>query len=211
MPWRLAHSLVELRDEINDLAPGRSRLSDGTLGDPAHAARASRHNPNAAGVVCALDLTHDPANGCDIHAIARRIVRVPHPNLEYVISDDEVAKRKTGFRWEPYRPGDPLRNKHTKHAHFAVGVGPDSDPRPPYDDMTPWLPGLGSDAPQEDDEMLAALSHVAQTYRAIVGREPDPSGHKHWAKQFADAERAGNLDAGVVLHKSLVDALRANG
>lgn len=143
MTWRLARSLETLRAEVNGYAPKRSKASDGTIGDPAHASRASRHNENRYHVVTAVDITHDPAGGCDIHAIARRLVRVPHPELEYVISDGEVAKRRNKFRWEPYRG----TNAHRKHAHFAVGTGPDNDPLPPYDSTLSW----GVSLPPEDD------------------------------------------------------------
>ena len=145
MAWRLAKSLETLRAEVNGFAPKRSKRSDGTLGDPAHASRASRHNPNRYQVVTALDLTHDPAGGFDAHGFARRHVRDPHPELEYVISNREVAKRRNGFRWEPYRG----TNGHTLHAHFAVGTGPDSDPLPPYDSTLSW----GVSLPPEDDDM----------------------------------------------------------
>lgn len=134
MAWRLARSLETLRAEVNAFAPNRSKISDGTLGDPAHASRDSRHNPNRFGVVTALDLTHDPVGGFDAHAFARGHVKDPHPELAYVISNAQVAKRSTGFRWEPYTG----LNKHEHHAHFGVGVGPDSDPLPPYDSLLPW-------------------------------------------------------------------------
>jgi hypothetical protein len=149
MGWRLAKSLVTLRDEVNAWAPNRSKVSDGTLGDPSHATRASRHNPNDAGVVCGMDITHDPAGGCDIHALARRLVLDPHPELEYVISDAEVAKRRNGFQWERYYGA----NEHRHHAHFGVGVGPDSEPRPPYDSTTPWGVCEGEDMPLSDEDL----------------------------------------------------------
>lgn len=58
--WRLARSLDVLRAEIWQVAPGTTVW---TIGDARHRATASDHNPNRAGVVCALDLTHDPASG----------------------------------------------------------------------------------------------------------------------------------------------------
>ncbi len=134
MAWRLADSLSQLRSEINTLAPHRSTVSDGTIGDQAHASRASRHNPNGAGVVCALDVTDDPAGGCPIHVIAEQVRSHPHPNLAYIISNGRVAGRSTGWQWHAYTGS----NKHTRHAHFAVGAGPDSAPGTPYDDTTPW-------------------------------------------------------------------------
>lgn len=139
MAWRLAKSLVTLRAELDAFAPHRNKASDGTIGNQEHAARASRHNPNGAGVVTALDITHDPAGGCDIHAICRQqIVVHPHPDLEYVISNRMVAARDHGWTWRPYSGKD----DHTHHAHFGVGRGPDSNPVGPYDDTTPW--GIGT-------------------------------------------------------------------
>ena len=62
--WRAAHSLTTLLAQVNKAHPGRSKKSDGVIGDKAHAATASDHNP-VAGVVHALDLTNDPAKGLD--------------------------------------------------------------------------------------------------------------------------------------------------
>lgn len=130
---RLAKSLVTLRNEINALAPNRSKVSDGWIGDAAHRSRASRHNPNRYGVVTALDITNDPANGCPIHEIADRVRRNPHPQLRYLISNGRIASRPS-WTWRTYRGS----NRHDRHVHFAVGVGPDSNPQPPYDSTRPW-------------------------------------------------------------------------
>lgn len=164
MAWRLAHSLATLRAEVDAWAPGRSKASDGTIGDTAHGSRNSRHNPNRQQVVTALDLTHDPDSGCDIHSLARRLVQDPHPELEYVISNGEIAKRRTGFRWERYTGS----NKHTLHAHFAVGSGPDSAPEPPYDSTRPW----GVDAlltPQEADMTVPGWAKKAWEWATSHG------------------------------------------
>lgn len=131
---RLAWSLVTLRNEANALAPKRSKASDGWLGDAAHQSRASRHNPNAEGVVTALDLTHDPRGGFDAHAAAERLRRDPHPELAYLISRGRFAGRSTGWRWHVYTGS----NQHNAHIHVAVGVGPDADPERPYDSRSTW-------------------------------------------------------------------------
>ncbi len=43
MSWRLAKSLVSLRNELNTAYGGRSKVSDGSIGDLAHSSRVSDH------------------------------------------------------------------------------------------------------------------------------------------------------------------------
>jgi hypothetical protein len=173
---RRARSLDVLVAEVNTAAPHRSKTlgPDGWLGDQSHQGRSSRHNPNNAGVVCGQDITHDPAGGCDIHAIARALVaryRAAYvagaratdeyrahglnPDLEYVISNRKTAGRSNGWVWKAYTGANP----HDKHAHFGVGRGPDSEPTAPYDDTDPW--GI-TPATQEDDDMPTAKEIAAE-------------------------------------------------
>jgi hypothetical protein len=161
--WRLAGSLVVLRDQINAHAPQRSRASDGTIGDAAHASRCSRHNPNDFGVVTALDITHDPARGCDIHAIADHIRRNPHPELSYLISLGRIAGRSTGWAWHRYTGSNP----HNIHVHFGVGQGSDCEARPPYDSPAPWNIGLWIPPPEEDWFTMATEADL----RRIIAEE----------------------------------------
>ena len=171
--WRLAKSLEVLGREVDSFAPRRKKFNDGTIGDAAHAARASRHNPNNAGVVCARDITHDPEGGMDVHALARRLVKNPHPDLAYVISNRQGAYRSEGFKWRAYGGSHP----HDMHAHFAVGTGPDSEPRPPYDDLTPW--GV------KEDDM------TAEEVRQIVKEELESYTETVWDEgQVREAQKA---------------------
>lgn len=112
--WRLAKSLETLRSQVNAAYPNRSKASDGTIGDAAHAASASDHNPNPNGVVTALDLTHDPANGFDAHALAEHLRTHRHPSLRYVISNARIAGAWTNWGWQP-------SSGHTQHVHISVG------------------------------------------------------------------------------------------
>lgn len=137
MAWRLANSLVTLRDEVNAKYPNRSKVSDGTIGDSAHAASASDHNPNSSGVVTALDLTHDPANGFHAHALADDLVANRHPNLKYIISNNRIAGPWIDWNWGYYDGMNP----HDKHIHMSVGKGNDGKSVQPYDDTTKWLKG----------------------------------------------------------------------
>lgn len=134
MAWRLAYSLDTLRTQVNVAWPNRSKVSDGTIGDPAHAATASDHNPNAVGVVCALDLTHDPAHGFDAHAVADNLRVNRHPDLKYIISNRRIATALTGWQWVKYNGVNP----HDKHIHISVGRGPDGKSVQPYDDRIKW-------------------------------------------------------------------------
>lgn len=156
MGWRLANSLVRLRDQINAAYPNRAKASDGTIGDAAHAAGASDHNPNAAGVVCAMDITNSPQTGFDVHALADRLRVNRHPDLKYIISNGRIAGAWTGWAWAPYNGS----NRHDKHAHFSVGRGNDGQSTPPYDDTNDWAIG-GSVAPpkggKSNDEVASEV------------------------------------------------------
>lgn len=131
---RLANSLARFRDQVNAAYPNRSKASDGWIGDAAHRASASDHNPNGADVVCALDLTHDPANGFDAHAMADRLRVHRHPDLKYIISNRRICGAWTNWQWQPYYGSNP----HSSHVHFSVGRGDDGQSQQPYDNTTDW-------------------------------------------------------------------------
>lgn len=155
MSWRLAKSLAVLLAEANAVAPHRSKRYDGTIGDAAHQARNSRHNPYR-GVVTALDLTHDPANGLDCADLFTFLRTFPHPNLEYIIHGGLVARRRNGWTAERYTGSNP----HNSHIHVAVGHGTDGAPfvsLSEVDNTDPW--GLeewkgGDDMTPAQDRML---------------------------------------------------------
>lgn len=137
MTWRLAKSLETLREQVNEAHPNRSKASDGTLGDSAHAGTASDHNPNAARVVCALDLTHDPANGFDAEHFVQTQRRNPHPNLKYMVWRGQIYSRIRN--WQPAK-----NTGHYQHVHISVGVGRDGQSKQPYDDTNKWDIGGGT-------------------------------------------------------------------
>lgn len=118
--WRLAQSLTVLRAEVNARWPNRSKVSDGTVGDLAHADRTSDHNPNDAGVVRAMDIT---AAGIDAPWYAehiRKLGKAGHPALAnhgYVIWNRRAAYATNSWTWVAYRGANP----HDKHVHVSVG------------------------------------------------------------------------------------------
>lgn len=195
MSWRLARSLETLRDQVNAAYPNRSKVSDGTIGDSAHAGTASDHNPNAQGVVTAMDLTHDPAHGFDAHATADRLRQNRHPDLKYIISNRRIAGAWSNWQWQNYSGVNP----HDKHIHVSVGVGDDGQSRPPYDDTNKWNI-IGDDMNENVD-----YPFVANASQIILGRgKPvtqewfNNSVEKTWTKQqlydlWKDSEEARNF------------------
>lgn len=135
MSWRVARSLDTLLDEINERAPERSKISDGSIGDPAHSSRVSDHNPNAAGVVRARDYTHDPAGGLDCNDLARFLADLlgEHPALSsgaYVIWNRRIISRdRITEGWRPYTGSNP----HDHHLHLSVATAATG-----YDSTASW-------------------------------------------------------------------------
>jgi len=127
--WRLAKSLEQLRSQVNTASPKRSKVSDGTIGDAAHASRSSDHNPwikdsKGVGVVSAMDITHDPGDGVDGNILSRALIK--DSRVKYVIFNSQIWKVRTG-KWERYTGS----NAHKQHVH--VSVNPES-----LDDVRPW-------------------------------------------------------------------------
>ncbi len=119
MTWRLAKSLETLRSQVNARWPSRSKNSDGALGDEHHSARTSDHNPNEHGVVCAIDITHDPKGGFDSYAFADMILHNQDGRLKYVISNRRIGSGPAADHpgiWRPYRGVNP----HDHHCHISV-------------------------------------------------------------------------------------------
>jgi hypothetical protein len=121
MSWRLAKSLVTLREQINHAHPRRSKKSDGTVGDLSHRARKSDHNPNRAGVVQAIDITHDPAGGFDSYKFAELLRNTKDRRVKYVISNRRIFSSTTApWQWRKYSGSNP----HSQHVHVSVMDNP---------------------------------------------------------------------------------------
>lgn len=109
----LAPSLVSLRNEMNFCHRNRDKGSDGWIGDTAHAARKSDHNPDyaAGGIVRAIDIDKD---GIDTATLLRRACA--DPRVEYVIWAGHIYTRQSGFRKAKYTGS----NGHFAHMHISI-------------------------------------------------------------------------------------------
>lgn len=161
MTWRVAASLLTLRDQINASYPGRSKGSDGTIGDPAHQAQgsASDHNPwftlpgDPTGIVTALDITHDPAHGLDIDALSDQLAQSRDRRIKYIIANDLILSGAGGpspWVWRAYGGSDP----HTNHLHLSVVASSLCDA------AGPWAITGGSTAMLSDAEATEQLLNV---------------------------------------------------
>ena len=128
-----ALSLMTLLRQVNALWPERSTSSDGMLGDKAHRARKSDHNPNSRGIVQALDITHDPKQGCDSYKIAEMLQVNKDHRIKYVISNRKIMsgeeQTNPAWVWREYDGANP----HNKHVHISVRDDPNL-----YNDAGEW-------------------------------------------------------------------------
>jgi hypothetical protein len=126
MTWRLARGLDHLRAQVNAKWPGRSKESDGSIGDEHHSARLSDHNPDGAGVVHAIDITHDPKGGFDSYAFADMLLDKQDLRLKYVISNRRIGSGPAGPSpgiWRKYSGVNP----HDHHCHVSIISGTMAD------------------------------------------------------------------------------------
>ena len=121
-PWKLAPALQRLLDQLDFAYPKRSTKHDGDIGDAAHAARKSDHNPNKHGFVNAIDITHDPKSGPDCDQLAMLLQRSRDPRISYVIWKRRIMRSypkldaPMSWEWYPYNGENP----HDKHLHVSV-------------------------------------------------------------------------------------------
>lgn len=179
--WKLAPCLVALFAEADRRWPDRSKASDGSIGDLAHAARKSDHNPNDAGWVLAGDLTDDKDHGCDADLFAESLRVAQDPRVSYVICNGRIFKSygTSPWKWATYTG----TNDHEKHTHVSV-----LNTAAAIYDKLPWFSYADAPDPaapiEEDDVQLIYVRRKdqAKVHLASVKTAPRP------VSLFGDAE-----------------------
>lgn len=166
--WVVDRSIPVLFGQINAAAPTRDKSSDGTIGDAAHQARESQHNPesppppgNPDDQVDAGDITHDPKAGADMGVVAESIRLSRDRRVLYVIFNRRIfyGYDRAGlpaFTWTSYSGSDP----HTGHLHVSV-----NDVH--HDETQLWEIGIGDMAltPEQESWLYNASSITASMAR----------------------------------------------
>jgi hypothetical protein len=127
-PW-LCKSGQQLRLQIDDCYPDRDKSSDGWIGNLAHSLRPSDHNPDAAGIVRAIDIDRDLSGKAkpDIMPYLADQIRLAakrgDKRISYVIFNGRIASSRMGWRWRKYSGINP----HIKHCHISFTKKGDTD------------------------------------------------------------------------------------
>lgn len=171
MTWRVAKSLDKLLEQINEIAPNRSKVSDGSIGDASHQASAtSDHNPHCGpGVVTARDFTDDPQQGADMDAIANALRESKDERLKYVIWAGRMfssypASGYAAFQWRPYSGVNP----HIKHMHVSVQCNASKD------SVKDWQIGEWTDMATEAELRKIVKEEVREAVKQLaVGKSQE--------------------------------------
>lgn len=198
--WYKPPAIVSLFAEFDELAPARSRGSDGTIGDQAHEDRVSDHNiddgpdqgatpyEDADGVpeIHAADVTATLNRAGWTMSRATEIIVTRHregddDRLQNVIYNARIASRSWGWTWRAYSGS----NAHTKHAHFSLRYT-DAAER----DTRPW--GLLEADDVTKEEMKAALREVMPDVLTSWAKTED--GRMALAKAVVTTDNVVSLD-----------------
>jgi len=126
---KLCKAGQQLRLQIDDTYPDRDRTSDGWIGDTRHSARPSDHNPDAKGIVRAIDIDRDLAGKSkpDLMPYLADQIRLCAKSgdlrIKYIIFDGRIASSKRRWAWRKYTGS----NSHKSHLHISFTSKGDLD------------------------------------------------------------------------------------
>jgi hypothetical protein len=125
---KLSNAAEQLRSEINTKYSNRDKRSDGWIGDTAHNARKSDHNPDKQGWVRAIDIDSDLVKGSSKESwlLAEQIKTIAlkgDKRLSYIIHQHRIASPRQNWAWRVYKGSNP----HVSHIHISFTKSGDLD------------------------------------------------------------------------------------
>ena len=124
---KLCKAGIQLREQLDDDYPDRSRKSDGWIGDARHSARKSDHNPDENGIVRGLDITSDlGAHPEEAHSVVEKIRKCAKrgdKRIKYIIYDGKIMSPILGWKRRKYKGANP----HRSHFHISFTTLGDND------------------------------------------------------------------------------------
>jgi hypothetical protein len=157
--WQLTQGLKNLRDQVNAAFPNRDKASDGTIGDTAHQAETSGHNPDdtsgarpewngdpdSTPEVRAWDMDSDlraaPATAQQLVDHLRALPGLSSV-LRYMIFSRKIYRASNGWRPEEYTGA----SAHTEHIHFSGAQTQAADNNTSFDYRLEEIPVALTDA-----------------------------------------------------------------
>jgi hypothetical protein len=169
--WVLTKGLQNLREQVDRAFPARDKTSDGTIGDTAHQAETSGHNPDdtpgsrpewdgdsdSTPEVRAWDMDSDLRRpGVTAQDVVDHLRQLPGLStvLRYMIYDRLIYEASTGWQPRPYTGA----SAHTEHIHFSGARSQAADEDTTFDYR---LGELG----QGDDDMMIREGDTGEQVR----------------------------------------------
>lgn len=219
MAWRLTKSMERFRSLVNTRWPQRDKASDGTIGDTAHQASTSAHNPDdtpgskaewdgdsdSIAEVRGFDMDADlRETGTTAQMLVDHLIRLPNLSsiFRYIIFNRKIYRAANGWKAETYAGSNP----HTEHVHFSGAYSQAADDNVTFNFR---LNEVGTMALTEDDK-----TWIKNTVGpgAIWGAQFGPDDARESAGQrLALAANAASASQVATLGESLLSAISAAG
>ena len=130
MTPKLCKAGQQLRLQVDDAFPSRSRASDGWVADARHVkAGTSDHIPDPiSGIVRAIDITRNLSGAKEPDLMPYladqiRLAARSDKRIAYVIFNGKIASARMGFRWRKYQGS----SAHEHHCHVSFTKQGDTD------------------------------------------------------------------------------------
>lgn len=226
--WVLIKSLTSLRAELDKIAPKRSKISDGSIGDKPHQQESSDHNvddtkgsrtpytdTDSIPEVHAIDATEALNQaGWSMDRVVQILV-LRHRNgqddrLQNIIHKGIIWSRSWGWTARKYNGAD----QHYGHAHFSGRYGSGSTNANPENDTKPWglLAADGDDMDKTEGREAATLGFYDALKMAALATDSDASNDTPTSRQlkgFINTLLDARINAAVKPLNEKIDKLLA--